>query len=90
MNSLKERLKRKIDMIDEQYLVLLYKIISQFPRKTNDAKSYTSSQELAELAQQTNFEQPTLIREPKAVYGSARGLVEIGPDFDQPLEEFEG
>lgn len=26
---------------------------------------------------------------PKPVFGSARGLVQIGPDFDEPIEGFE-
>ena len=27
---------------------------------------------------------------PKPIFGSAKGLVEVGNDFDEPLEGFEG
>jgi len=34
------------------------------------------------------FKLVALPRRPKPVYGSARGLVHIGPDFDEPIEGF--
>jgi antitoxin (DNA-binding transcriptional repressor) of toxin-antitoxin stability system len=36
------------------------------------------------------FKLLALPRMPKPVFGSARGLVHIGPNFDEPLEGFEG
>ena len=30
-----------------------------------------------------------LSRAPQPIFGSARGLVSIGPDFDEPIEGFE-
>ena len=35
------------------------------------------------------FKLVALPRRPKPIYGSARGLVHIGPDFDEPIEGFE-
>ncbi|RIK40912.1 MAG: prevent-host-death protein [Chloroflexi bacterium] len=35
------------------------------------------------------FKLLALPRTPKPVFGSARGLVRIGPDFDEPIEGFE-
>ncbi|MEZ4863341.1 MAG: type II toxin-antitoxin system Phd/YefM family antitoxin [Caldilineaceae bacterium] len=35
------------------------------------------------------FKLVALPRTPKPVFGSARGLVTIGPDFDEPLEGLE-
>lgn len=35
------------------------------------------------------FKLMALPRAPKPVFGSARGLVHIGPDFDEPIEGFE-
>ena len=35
------------------------------------------------------FKIMALPRAPKPVFGSARGLVRIGPDFDEPIEGFE-
>ena len=35
------------------------------------------------------FKLLALPRIPKPVFGSARGLVDIGPDFDEPIEGFE-
>lgn len=37
----------------------------------------------------TAFKLVALPRSPKPRFGSARGLVKIGPDFDEPLEGFE-
>ncbi len=34
------------------------------------------------------FKLVALSRKPKPVFGSARGLIQISPDFDEPLEEF--
>lgn len=35
------------------------------------------------------FKLMALPRPPKPIFGSARGLVHIGPDFDEPIEGFE-
>jgi antitoxin (DNA-binding transcriptional repressor) of toxin-antitoxin stability system len=35
------------------------------------------------------FKLTALPRTPQPILGSARGLVHIGPDFDQPIEGFE-
>ncbi len=35
------------------------------------------------------FKIVALPRTPKPIYGSARGLVKIGPDFDAPIEGLE-
>lgn len=35
------------------------------------------------------FKIVALPRTPKPIFGSARGLVQIGPDFDEPIEGFE-
>ena len=35
------------------------------------------------------FKVMALPRIPQPIFGSARGLVHIGPDFDEPLEGFE-
>lgn len=35
------------------------------------------------------FKLTALPRTPQPVFGSARGLVTIGPDFDEPIEGFE-
>jgi antitoxin (DNA-binding transcriptional repressor) of toxin-antitoxin stability system len=35
------------------------------------------------------FKLVALSRMPKPVFGSARGLVQIGPDIDEPIEGFE-
>jgi antitoxin (DNA-binding transcriptional repressor) of toxin-antitoxin stability system len=35
------------------------------------------------------FKVMPLPRIPQPIFGSARGLVEIGPDFDDPIEGFE-
>lgn len=35
------------------------------------------------------FKLLALPRVPQPIFGSARGLVQIGPDFDEPLEGFE-
>lgn len=35
------------------------------------------------------FKLVALPRTPKPVFGGARGLVHIGPDFDEPIEGFE-
>jgi len=35
------------------------------------------------------FKLVALLRAPHPVFGSARGLVQIGPDFDEPLEGLE-
>jgi antitoxin (DNA-binding transcriptional repressor) of toxin-antitoxin stability system len=35
------------------------------------------------------FKVVALPRRPKPIYGSAQGLVHIGPDFDEPIEGFE-
>jgi antitoxin (DNA-binding transcriptional repressor) of toxin-antitoxin stability system len=35
------------------------------------------------------FKLLALPRTPKPVFGSAQGLVHIGPDFDKPIEGFE-
>jgi len=35
------------------------------------------------------FKLTALPRTPQPVFGSARGLVSIGPDFDDPIEGFE-
>lgn len=32
---------------------------------------------------------PAEIRPPRPRFGSAKGLIEIGEDFDEPLEDFE-
>lgn len=35
------------------------------------------------------FKLIALSRAPRPIFGSARGLVNIGPDFDEPIEGFE-
>ncbi len=35
------------------------------------------------------FKLLALPRVPRPIFGSARGLVHIGPDFDEPIEGFE-
>ncbi len=35
------------------------------------------------------FKLMALPRPPRPVFGSARGLVQIGPDFDEPIEGLE-
>ncbi len=35
------------------------------------------------------FKLLALPRVPKPVFGSAKGMVQIGPDFDDPIEGFE-
>lgn len=35
------------------------------------------------------FKLTALPREPQPLFGSARGLVQIGPDFDEPIDGFE-
>lgn len=35
------------------------------------------------------FKLLALARTPQPIFGSARGLVSIGPDFDEPIEGFE-
>ena len=35
------------------------------------------------------FKLVALSRAPKPIFGSARGLIHIGPDFDEPLEGLE-
>lgn len=35
------------------------------------------------------FKLLALPRTPQPIFGSARGLVSIGPDFDEPIEGFE-
>lgn len=35
------------------------------------------------------FKLTALPRTPKPLFGSAKGLVSIGPDFDEPIEGFE-
>ncbi len=35
------------------------------------------------------FKLMALPRTPQPIFGSARGLVNIGPDFDDPIEGFE-
>lgn len=35
------------------------------------------------------FKLMALPRPPKPVFGSARGMIQIGPDFDEPIEGFE-
>lgn len=35
------------------------------------------------------FKIMALPRIPQPIFGSARGLVQIGPDFDEPIEGFE-
>lgn len=37
----------------------------------------------------TAFKLVSLPRAPKPIFGSARGLVTIGPDFDDPINGFE-
>lgn len=37
----------------------------------------------------TAFKLQPLPRMPKPIFGSAKGLVKIGPDFDDPIEGFE-
>lgn len=37
----------------------------------------------------TAFQLVALPRIPKPMFGSARGQVEIGPDFDDPIQGFE-
>ena len=37
----------------------------------------------------STFKLVALTRVPKPVFGSARGLVSIGPDFDEPIEGLE-
>jgi prevent-host-death family protein len=35
------------------------------------------------------FKIMALPRIPQPIFGSARGLVQVGPDFDEPIEGFE-
>lgn len=37
----------------------------------------------------TAFKLLALPRIPQPIFGSARGMVHIGPDFDEPIEGFE-
>lgn len=35
-----------------------------------------------------SIESPTALEKPKPKFGSAKGLIHIAPDFDEPLEDF--
>lgn len=36
-----------------------------------------------------SMETPKVSEKPKPQFGSAKGMIHIGPDFDEPLEDFQ-
>jgi hypothetical protein len=58
-------------------------------------KIFEKAQTLPEPAQKTVLDfveklagENTEAQKPKAKFGSAKGLIHIAPDFDEPLEDF--
>ena len=49
----------------------------------------TSAQDaLLRLAEALAAHTPSATSAPKPQFGSAKGLIQIGPEFDEPLEDF--